>query len=233
MVKSTISIVIFGRNDEKYIERLFKSIKSFADEILYLDNGSVDNTLNIVKKYTNKIFYDFGYRNNAKFRNFLNSKATSQWTLFIDTDELVTKEFANNIKTTLNWVNKYPNIHHIFFKYVNLVYDEKHMLTTPNFHPFLYHPRLALKEYANWNGDRHENYIGKGEGLFWDIFAFIHYNLLLKDRLKEKLINKSGLYGEYLVDKNEKYDYNISDNKVLDKFIGKAYIGEVPHNIIC
>jgi len=228
---ATISVVIFGKNDEQYIERLFKSVKPFANEILYLNNGSTDKTLNIVKKYTNNIFHDNGYRNNAKFRNFLNSKVKSKWTLFMDTDELVTKEFTNKIKDLLNWIDTKPTIHHIYFKCVNLIYDEKHMLTTQDFHPFLFHPKLALKEYANWFGERHENYIGKGNGFFWDIFAVVHYNLLLVDRLKEKLVNEKGFYGEY-VDKTEKYDYTVSNDQVLRKFIGKSDIVKVPENIL-
>ena len=51
MKKLSISITTF--NEEKVIERLLKNICSFADEIIIIDGQSEDNTVKIVKKYTN------------------------------------------------------------------------------------------------------------------------------------------------------------------------------------
>jgi glycosyltransferase involved in cell wall biosynthesis len=230
MLEPTISVVIFGRNNEDTIEKVLKSAQPFADEILYMDTGSTDKTLEIVRQFTKRIYIveNMIYRNNANFRNFLNSEVNSKWTFFLDTDEVITQNLASNIKYFLKGLESTPNIHHVFFKSVELIHDEKHMLTTSDFHPFLYHPRLALKEYAKWIEARHENYIGEGEGIFWDIFAIVHYNLLDTKRLRNKLVNDNGLYGEY----GETNNINITDEEVLKKFIGQADIGEVPKEVI-
>lgn len=232
MNEPTISTVIFGRDNEDTIERLLKSVKPFTNEILYMDTGSTDKTLSIVRQYTSRIYIveNMIYRNNDNFRNFLNSESTSQWTLFCDTDEVVTKQFANEVKGFLKQINNIPKIHHVYFKWADLIYDEQHMLTTPDFHPFLYNPRLALKQYARWERSRHEIFIGEGEGVFWDIFALAHYNLLKVDRLRYKLGNPDSIYGEY--DGLIKYNKDTTDEEVLEKFIGKAVIGEVPNNVI-
>jgi glycosyltransferase involved in cell wall biosynthesis len=222
-----ISVVIFGRDNENTIGKVLESVKPFADEILYLDTGSTDKTLEIVRQYTKRVYIveNMVYRNNANFRNFLNSEANGKWVLFLDTDEVVTQNLSLNIKYFLKSLETTPNVHHIHFKYVNLVYDEKHMLTTPDFHPFIYHPRLALKEYAKWIGDRNENYIGGGEGMFWSIFGIVHYNLLDIKRLRTKWINDCGMFGEV-------YRSEITDEEILKKFIGQSTIAEVPKEVI-
>lgn len=229
MNEPTISVVVFGKNNENIIGKMLESVKSFANEILYMDTGSTDKTLEIAKKYTDKIYYEnMINRKNSDCRNFLNKEAKSKWTLFMDTDEVATKNFASEVKLFLKQIETMPQIHHVYFKLIDLVYDEKHMLSTPKFHPFLYHPRLALRDYAEWKGNRHETYIGTGEGVFWSIFAYVHYNLINVPRLRTKLLSDNGLFCKY----NEEDDRNSTDEDVLKRFIGKSIIAEVPKEII-
>jgi len=228
-MSNSVSVVIFCRDNEKTIEMVLKSVQPFADEILYMDTGSKDRTLDIARQYTKRIYIveNMLYRNNANFRNFLNSEAVSKWTLFLDTDEVVTKNMATNIKDKLSELSNSPSIHHIYYKLLTLVRDNKHTLTTFGNHPYLSHPRIALREYAKWVNPRHEIYIGEGECYHWDIFGAVHYNLMDINSLRDKLLNTSGLYGEY----GDCYDINMSDEEVLNKFIGKSDIGEIPEGV--
>ena len=52
MKKNNISVVIATYNSAEYIEDCLKSVP-WAEEIVIVDDGSTDNTLEIVKKYTN------------------------------------------------------------------------------------------------------------------------------------------------------------------------------------
>jgi glycosyltransferase involved in cell wall biosynthesis len=232
MNEPTIAVVIFGKNNEDTIERVLKNSKPFADEILYMDTGSTDRTLEIVRKYTKRIYIaeNMQYRNNANYRNFLNSESCCTWTLFCDTDEYPTQQFANEIKGFLKQLENIPKAHHVYFKMAHLVHDEKHMLSTPNFHPFLYHPRLALKEFSKWTRDRHEIYIGEGEGIFWSIFGLVHSNLLNVARLRQKLINDTGEWGEYR--NGGKFNRDATDEEVLKRFTGESTISEIPKDVI-
>ena len=54
MIKASVYIIC--KNEEKHIQRVLESVKDF-DEIIVVDSGSVDNTLEIARKYTNKVFY--------------------------------------------------------------------------------------------------------------------------------------------------------------------------------
>lgn len=94
-----ISIVISAFNEEKMIEDCLKSAKLVADEIVLVDNTSQDSTVQIAKKYTDKIFI----RPNDpvmlnKNKNFGFSKATGDWIISLDADERITKELAVEIK---------------------------------------------------------------------------------------------------------------------------------------
>ncbi len=98
---SKVSAVISVFNEEENIETCLKSLK-FADEIVVVDNSSSDKTVDLAKKYTDKIF---SQKNNPKEidmqKNLGFEKATSEWVLSIDADEEVSKELAEEIKRTI------------------------------------------------------------------------------------------------------------------------------------
>lgn len=98
---SKVSAVISAFNEEKNLETCLKSLK-FVDEIVVVDNSSSDKTVEIAKKYTDKIF---SQKNNPKEidmqKNSGFEKATSEWVLSIDADEEVSKELAEEIKKNI------------------------------------------------------------------------------------------------------------------------------------
>lgn len=102
---SKVSAVISAYNEEKNIERCLKSLK-FADEIVVVDNSSQDKTLEIAKKYTNKIFTQ---KNNPKEidmqKNTGFEKASFEWVLSIDADEEVSEGLGKEIKDTIKGKN--------------------------------------------------------------------------------------------------------------------------------
>ena len=50
-----ISVVLIAKNEEKKIEKCLTSV-TWADEIIVIDDGSTDKTLEIAKKYTKKVY---------------------------------------------------------------------------------------------------------------------------------------------------------------------------------
>jgi glycosyltransferase involved in cell wall biosynthesis len=93
----TISAVLIVKNEGVLLNKCLKSLINF-DEIIICDTGSEDNTIEIAKKYTDKVFTDYKWNDNfAEARNHAVSKATSDWILIIDADdELVST--VDNIK---------------------------------------------------------------------------------------------------------------------------------------
>jgi glycosyltransferase involved in cell wall biosynthesis len=82
----TISGVLIVKNEEVMLPKCLDSIKG-VDELIIVDTGSEDKTVEIAKKYTDKIYHFKWCDSFCKARNFANSKATGDWILTIDADE--------------------------------------------------------------------------------------------------------------------------------------------------
>jgi Glycosyltransferases involved in cell wall biogenesis len=88
--KYSISAVILTKNSEKKIEKCLASLKGWADEILLVDGGSTDKTAEIAAQYGAKVYLHPFSGSFAGERNFGNDKASSEWVLQLDSDEIVT-----------------------------------------------------------------------------------------------------------------------------------------------
>ena len=93
--KASVSVVIIAKNEEKRLEDCLKSA-AWANEIVVLDDMSTDRTVEIAKRYTDKIFQR-AMDIEGRQRNFAYDKATQEWVLSLDADERVTPELAEEI----------------------------------------------------------------------------------------------------------------------------------------
>lgn len=101
-----ISAIVLTKNEEKHIETCLKSVK-FCDEIIVIDSGSTDKTIQITRKYTDQI-YKVPFTNFSSLRNIGKEKAKFNWILYVDADEEITKNLQDEIlKTLKNLHNDY------------------------------------------------------------------------------------------------------------------------------
>ncbi|SKA86228.1 Glycosyl transferase family 2 [Caloramator quimbayensis] len=88
-----ISICMMVKDEEKNIKRCLDSIKGLLDndfaELIIVDTGSNDNTINIVNEYTKKIYFHKWEKDFSKMRNITISYASGEWIFIIDADEEV------------------------------------------------------------------------------------------------------------------------------------------------
>ncbi|HFJ9287060.1 TPA: glycosyltransferase [Bacillus toyonensis] len=83
----TISVCIIVKNEEETIQNCLESIKDIANEIIIVDTGSQDTTIEICKKYGCNVYqYKWDY-NFSNARNFSFKQASSSWILYLDADE--------------------------------------------------------------------------------------------------------------------------------------------------
>jgi len=94
-----ISAVLVTFNEEKNIKRCLDSLK-FCSEIIVVDSGSTDKTLQIAKKYGARIFYK-EFSDFSSIKNFGIRKAKNNWILSIDADEEISKELEKKIKKAI------------------------------------------------------------------------------------------------------------------------------------
>lgn len=82
-----ISVCVIARNEDNHIEECLKRLRPLKFEIILVDTGSIDRTMEIASKYTDKI-YEFDWCSDfSAARNFSVEKATNDWILIIDCDE--------------------------------------------------------------------------------------------------------------------------------------------------
>jgi len=100
-----VSVYIPVLNEESKIEDALKSV-AWADEIIILDTGCTDNTINIAKKYTCTII-PYTFEGFGKLRNAGIDACSHDWVLSIDADERCTTQLAEEIQHTL--ASNHPN----------------------------------------------------------------------------------------------------------------------------
>ena len=101
-----ISVIILTKNEENNIERCLESVL-WADEIVVVDDYSIDNTKNIINVFCrtkNRNIKIFDRRLNGDFasqRNWGMEKTTGEWILFLDADEEITTKLREEIVTAI------------------------------------------------------------------------------------------------------------------------------------
>src|SRR3989344_4384530 len=94
-----LSVIVLTKNEKERIKTCLESVK-WADEIIIVDNGSEDKTLEIAKKYTEKIF-SFNSLDFSSIRNIGMEKGTNDWVLYVDSDERVLESLREEIENVI------------------------------------------------------------------------------------------------------------------------------------
>lgn len=95
----TLAVAIITRNEAANIAACLQSV-AWADEIIVVDSGSVDDTCAIARQYTDKVFFHewAGY---AGQRNYADSLVTADWVLVLDADERASETLRDEIRAVL------------------------------------------------------------------------------------------------------------------------------------
>jgi glycosyltransferase involved in cell wall biosynthesis len=95
-----LSVCIITHNEEGNIARTLESVKGIADEIIVVDSGSTDATVELARKLGAKVFVE-EWKGFAAQKNSAIAKASCDWTLSLDADEEVSAELAASIAALL------------------------------------------------------------------------------------------------------------------------------------
>ncbi len=98
----TLSACLIVKNEEKFLPGCLKSLETIADEIVIVDTGSTDETIQIAEEFGAKIFH-YKWKNDfADARNFANSNATGDWIIQLDADEELFPEDQNKVREIIH-----------------------------------------------------------------------------------------------------------------------------------
>ncbi len=216
MTKISVALTTF--NEEKNVKDCLESIK-WADEIVVVDEKSSDQTVNIAKKYTDKIFLvdhdPMFHRNKQQALD----KCKSDWILQIDADERVTPELKNEILKTVENAKcvgyQIPRKNKIFGKYLE--------------HTGWY-PDYQIKLFKNGRAKYpcqtvHEQLKVDGEiGILKNDLLHNHYDSISQflDRLNKYTTNDA----DYLLKKGEKIVWSDAIKFPADEFFRRFFLWE-------
>ncbi|MBU3810353.1 MAG: glycosyltransferase [Candidatus Niameybacter stercoravium] len=166
------------RNEEKMLGRCLSSVKDCVDEIIIVDTGSLDHTVQIAKKFGAKVFSFKWIDDFSAARNFSFSKATQDYSMWLDADDILLEEDREK----LIWLKQHlnPDIDVIMMPYQIDMYNGKTMVTC-------FRERL-LKTSRNfkWIEPVHEAILPKGNIYYADVVvrhAKVH-NILTQRNLE-------------------------------------------------
>ena len=89
------------KNEEKYLRECLNSVKDIIDEIIIVDTGSTDDTINIAKEFNAKIYNYKWIEDFSDARNFALNKSTGDWILYLDADERLSAKSINKLKNII------------------------------------------------------------------------------------------------------------------------------------
>ncbi len=185
----SISLCMIVKNESEVLERCLNCVKHIVDEIVIVDTGSTDNTKSIAKKYTDSI-YDFVWEDDfSKARNFSFSKATKDYIMWLDADDILLEEDQKKLIQLKSTLNKDTSV--VMMKY-NVAFDEE---GNPTYS--FYRERLVLNSMNfQWIGAVHEVIEPKGN-IMYSTIAICHRKLKKSDtnrnlRILEKCLQENG-----------------------------------------
>jgi glycosyltransferase involved in cell wall biosynthesis len=96
----SLSVAIITFNEAQNLRRTLESLRGIAQEIIIVDNGSTDGTLDIAREFGAQVFCE-EWKGYAAQKNSAIEKATGDWILSLDADEAASDELQEELKTIL------------------------------------------------------------------------------------------------------------------------------------
>lgn len=161
-----LSALIITYNEIGYIEKCIASI-SFADEIIVVDSYSTDGTYEFLLQQPNVKVIQNPFSNFTAQKSFALKQASNDWVLFVDADEVVTKNLELEISQTINDTNACE----AYWFYRTFMFQDKRL------------------NYSGWQTDKNHRLFRKSKVKFTDA-KLVHETLevdgnscILKERL--------------------------------------------------
>lgn len=201
-MKNKLSVAVATYNEGDFLEDCLKSVQQFADEIIVVDGGSTDKTVEIAKKYGAVI----KITNNPEIFHINKQKAidltTGDWVLQLDADERVSQELSKEISKIINMEN--PEISEY----------QKNLL---NKKLFLRHQRLI---------EERDGVIGKETGDF-NAFYFPRSNYFLG-----KFLEYGGVYPDGVIRLFKKGKAYLPCKNVHEQMVVEGQVGWFSNNLL-
>lgn len=96
-----LSVIIITKNEEHNIERCLQSVK-WAEEIIVVDSGSTDKTVELAKNYTDRVYEYLDWQGYGVQKQRALDHARGEWILNLDADEVVSQSLCHELKQLMD-----------------------------------------------------------------------------------------------------------------------------------
>jgi len=174
----SISACMIVKNEEELLPQCLESIKDVVHEIILVDTGSTDRTIEIAGSYGAKVYHHPWENDFSKHRNQSISYATSDWIFIIDADEEISLESRAQLRQTIS--NVPPDVSYLYFRVEDKNAGGRVMSV-------MHSPRM----FRNRMGFKYKNFIHnelelKGHGDTSNLVLFHHGYHLSPEKMKAK-----------------------------------------------
>lgn len=97
---TTITFSMIGHNEAHNLPRVMESL-AWADEVIYVDCESMDDSLEVARRYTDHVFSRPNLTNLNVNKAYGIDRATSEWVFYIDPDEVIPSSLAEEIRAVI------------------------------------------------------------------------------------------------------------------------------------
>ena len=97
---ATIAFSIIGHDNGHQLARCLESVR-WADEIVYVDCDSADDSLGIARRYTDRVFQRPNNSNLNVNKSYGFAQVTADWIFYLDPDEVIPPALAEEIRATI------------------------------------------------------------------------------------------------------------------------------------
>lgn len=99
---SSLAILILTCNEEDNIVSVVKNAKKCTDEVVVIDSGSTDRTVELAKEYGAKVAFRAWTNDFSAQRNFALEQTDADWVLYLDADERLNDEVIAEVKKIIS-----------------------------------------------------------------------------------------------------------------------------------
>jgi len=147
-----ISFITFTRNSGRRLRLLLENVKDVVDEIIVVDGFSSDDTVEIARSYGAKVFQRKPWGHVEPDRMFALSKASYDWILYLDDDELLGRKLKNDLRDLVETAERND---YVGFRIISISYDQrcKRLVFGPFYNRQI---RIYKKNSVSYKGLVHE-----------------------------------------------------------------------------
>ena len=218
-----LSVYLITKNEDQRLNKTLAQAAKVADEILVVDSGSTDDTLNIAKKFGAKTIHH-DWHSYCDQKHFAEQQCANDWVLMLDADEVLSEELVEEINRLKSGV---PEFNAYQIKIVNMFpQDEMPRRFAHSFKPVrLYNRKFASMPKDLYNKDRVN--VAKGQKI-GKLKNHIHHFCILT---LEQATNKYNIHSSELVKTLAAEKRKVSKLRIFTEFprqflhyyIGKRY----------